>query len=203
MDFTPRNDVNVARPGGQPAPARHNQKPNGKKFGWVRLARYATVLLLFSATILIIALVAAFASSNKQQQSKYVNNKELQAVFLNGGQVYFGHITGVTSQYLTLGNVYYLRVNSSQPDTSKTTTNSNDVSLVKLGCELHGPEDQMVINQEQVIFWENLKSSGQVAKAVTQFQKNNPNGQDCSQQSSASTSSTTQATPTANTPAKQ
>jgi hypothetical protein len=37
----------------------------------------------------------------------------------------------------------------------------------------------MVINQEQVIFWENLKTDGQVAKAVADYQKQNPNGQKC------------------------
>jgi hypothetical protein len=79
-----------------------------------------------------------------------------------------------------MSNIYYLRVNQTvQPD-SKNTNNNNDVSLVKLGCELHGPQDQMVINQDQVIFWENLKSDGQVAKAVATFQKNNPDGQNCS-----------------------
>jgi hypothetical protein len=38
----------------------------------------------------------------------------------------------------------------------------------------------MVINRSEVEFWENLKSDGQVAKAVAQYQKANPNGQTCS-----------------------
>jgi hypothetical protein len=106
---------------------------------------------------------------------------------------------------LTVSNVYYLRVNQAvQPDTKNSTAN-NDVSLVKLGCELHGPEDQMVINQSQVIFWENLKADGQVAKAVAQFQKQNPNGQDCSTQNSGSTtqSATTPTTPATTSNKKQ
>jgi hypothetical protein len=63
----------------------------------------------------------------------------------------------------------------------------------------------MVINQSQVIFWENLKADGQVAKAVAQFQKQNPNGQDCSTQNSGSTtqSATTPTTPATTSNKKQ
>jgi len=57
---------------------------------------------------------------------------------------------------------------------------------------LHGPEDQMLINRDQITFWENLKSDGQVAKAVGDYVKANPNGQTCSTSSSATpTTSTT------------
>jgi hypothetical protein len=72
---------------------------------------------------------------------------------------------------------------------------------VKLGCELHEPLDQMVINRDQITFWENLGDNGQVAKAVSTFEKQNPNGQKCADQSSsASTNSgnTTQNAPTTN-----
>jgi hypothetical protein len=119
----------------------------------------------------------------------------MQAVFLNGGQVYFGDIQDLNSSNVRLSNIYYLRVNQQvQPnqETADQSTNSNDISLVKLGCELHGPEDEMLINREQVVFWENLKTDGQVAKAVAEYQKQNPNGQNCD----ASQQQTTQ--PTAN-----
>lgn len=80
-------------------------------------------------------------------------------------------------------NIYYLRVNQQvQPNQSSNST--NDISLVKLGCELHGPQDNMVINREQVIFWENLKPDGQVAKAVENYKKQNPGEQKCDQASS-------------------
>ncbi len=46
----------------------------------------------------------------------------------------------------------------------------------------------MLINREQIIFWENLKEDGQVAKAVAEYQKQNPDGQKCQ---TATTPSTT------------
>jgi hypothetical protein len=140
--------------------------------------RWGSMFLLITVAILVAALVASIGLSKTHEQSKYVNESQYQAVFLNGGQVYFGKITALNNKYMTLNSIYYLRVNQTvQPNAS--TTNSNDVSLVKLGCELHGPQDQMIINADQIVFWENLKTDGQVAKAVAEFQKQNPNGQNC------------------------
>jgi hypothetical protein len=37
---------------------------------------------------------------------------------------------------------------------------------VKLGNEIHGPEQEMQISSSQVIFWENLKNDGKVVDAI-------------------------------------
>lgn len=153
--------------------------------------RWASVALLFSVTILVVALVIflAIGGSKTESQNKYVDTSKMQAVFLNGGQVYFGNIKNINSQYMQMANIYYLRVNQQvQPNGNAT---NNDISLVKLGCELHGPQDTMVINQSQIIFWENLKADGQVAKAVADYVKQNPNGQQCNTNTSTDNSSAT------------
>jgi hypothetical protein len=79
-----------------------------------------------------------------------------------------------------------------------STTANTSVSLVKLGCELHEPFDKMLINRDQVTFWENLQDGGQVAKAVSTFEKQNPNGQKCADQSSASSSNSSNSAQPAN-----
>src|SRR6185312_12815956 len=96
-------------------------------------------------------------------QSKYVDGSKLQAVFLNTGQVYFGNVKSFNQDYLVLSNVYYLQ--SSSNGSSSSDTSNQNVSLVKLGCELHKPYDQMMVNTKEVTFWENLQADGQVAKA--------------------------------------
>lgn len=153
-----------------------------------------TIALLISIAVLIGALAGYFALGNNGNESQYVNKNEYQAVFINvngtnGGQVYFGHIQNLTSTYIDLTNVFYIQNQSSSSQSSST---SSSYTLIKLGCELHAPEDQMVINRSQVYFWENLKGSGQVAKNITKYYQNNPSGQNCSQASAAS--STTQST---------
>lgn len=177
-----------------------------KKFnepGWLR---GLFVALLFSSVILAVAAIAYGAVGTGKSEASYVDDKQMQAVFLNGGQVYFGHIKSLNNEYLRMDGIYYLRVNQQvQPNQAAATEsqNANDISLVKLGCELHGPQDQMVINREQVIFWENLKQGGQVAKAVEEYVKQNPGEQKCDQASGQSTTPTTDnqaTTPTTTTP---
>lgn len=169
---------------GQPHPANKpaapvSQAANKKqKKSWLSVTTVTVALIVCIAILILsIALYVGIAKPSAAQ-GKYVDNTKMQAVFLNGGQVYFGKIGTINASFMRMTDIYYLRVNQQvQPDGSAAS--NQDISLVKLGCELHGPQDSMVINQQQVIFWENLKSDGQVAKAVADYKKQNPNGQQC------------------------
>jgi hypothetical protein len=191
MDWTSSNNARPPQPtvGGAPAPA-----PKRKKTRAFSGIKFASVALLFSATIVMVALVYLLVFNKSTGESQYVDDTKMQAVFLNGGQVYFGNIEDLNNRYLRMTNIYYLRVNQTvQPDQDNGTQQAaaNDISLVKLGCELHGPEDEMLINREQVIFWENLKPDGQVAKAVEEYVKANPNGQQCETNTNQNTNTNT------------
>jgi hypothetical protein len=165
---------NPVQQGAGKSPARKSKYYKGEGL------RILNVLLLVMVAV-IIGLIALYVGlSGNSGENKYVDKTKFQAVFLNGGQVYFGKVHAMNDKYITLDNIYYLRVNQSQAQTNQTATDANqDVSLAKLGCELHGPTDVMVINREQVLFWENLKASGQVTKAITAYVKANPQGQSC------------------------
>jgi hypothetical protein len=201
MDFLHRNANNqpqAGRPNGNQATAPASTANEGFKKVMrhePRWLRVVFVVRLFSVTILAIA-ISGLLYIGKDKEAKYVDTAKYQAVFLTNGQVYFGKVAGITNDYVNLGNIYYLN-SQQQPDAAaKTTTQQTNFSLVKLGCELHGPADQMVINRDQVSFWENLKSDGKVAKAIQQFQSQNPNGQTCSDTTNSTTQSpsTTDAT---------
>ncbi len=144
--------------------------------------KFASVALLFSATLLVVALLVFLAVSKPRSEATFVENDKYQAVFLNGGQVYFGQVTHLNNSYLRLVDIYYLRVNQQvQPAEGEDVPipQEGDISLVKLGCELHGPEDEMLVNMDQIIFWENLRPDGQVSEAIATFKDENPDGQDC------------------------
>ncbi len=112
------------------------------------------------------------------KESKLVDKSKFQAIFLTSGQVYFANIVTINDSYVDAKNIYYLSVNQQvQPEQSENKEAS--VALVKLGCELHGPVDQMIINREQVTFWENLKTDGQVSQAIDKWVEQNPEGQKC------------------------
>ena len=191
MDFNHRITP-TQQPTQRPAPAPEMVMParkEDKKSVWARArsdafglwGRIGTNLLLFVVALLIAALAWFIYSDKPATQRGYVDHTKLQAIFLNTGQVYFGNVQALNSSYFVLTNVFYLQSNNSSSTTNSNTSNSNqNLSLVKLGCELHSPYDQMIINSNEVTFWENLQPSGQVAKAVAQFQKDNPSGQKCS-----------------------
>lgn len=190
MEFMNRGNQS-GQPVGTPAPASqpnaHGSGGRGKSVSGFKGLRIASVALLFSATVLVVALVWYLVLGNPTSEARYVEKDRMQAVFLNGGQVYFGKIKDLNENYLRMSDIFYLRVNQVvQPDQEgNQQTAQNDISLVKLGCELHRPTNEMLINREQVIFWENLKDEdgentvpGAVKKYLAQF----PNGQECQEQ---------------------
>jgi hypothetical protein len=188
MDFSNRNAQ--AQPAAPSAPAtsaaggakKGRKNDNGKL---TRIGIVAAVVAL--AVILIGVIVLATAGSNTKTEDEYVDNTKLQAVFLNTGQVYFGNVKTLNNKFFVVTNIYYLQTSNTAATGANANANANtSVSLVKLGCELHEPFDQMVINRDQVTFWENLQDNGQVAQAVKTFEKQNPNGQKCADQSSSS-----------------
>lgn len=191
MDFMNRNQQNNNRAGGafrpqaetaaessKPAPAAraHQAGGSGPDGHWSKWKLWLGYLLVVAVAVLLAAVLWLFIFSRPASESQYVDDSRLQAVFLTNEQVYFGDITRVNDEFLVLTNIYYLQ---SPQEVSNKSTDGN-VSLVKLGCELHRPQDAMVINQSQVTFWENLRDDGQVAKAVEQFAQAHPNGQECS-----------------------
>ena len=186
MDFMGRtvpSQQPVRMPAPEPAESPRNKRRD--KYDWLtRSSRIATNALLFIVALLVAAVVWFIYSSSPASQSQYVDGSKLQAVFLNTGQVYFGNVKSFNQDYLVLNNVYYLQSSGGTSSSSK----DQNVSLVKLGCELHKPFDEMVVNSKEVTFWENLQSDGQVAKAVSDYNKQNPN-HTCSTTSSQNSSS--------------
>lgn len=148
-----------------PAPASSKKSPKGHKpsFG----SKLLVIVLIVAALSVTAALAAGVWRSFDNTST--INGDQYQAVFLDNGQVYFGKLSSLNSDYVQLTDIYYLQVDQQvQPDQS--TTPQQQISLAKLGNELHGPEDQMFINPDKIVFWENLKDSGQVTEAIVQYQ---------------------------------
>ena len=121
--------------------------------------------------VIVIALAMAaigWLVFSKTERSE-LDRSAHQAVFLTDGQVYFGKIVRLSRDHIKLTEVFYL----------DDAENSSGVSLVKLGCELHGPDDMMIINRDNVSFWENLRADGRVSTAINQWNTENPEGQTC------------------------
>jgi hypothetical protein len=135
-----------------------------------------TVVILVSALLILTVFNGLFSGSTKDfgRLSDWADFSKYQAVFLTNGQVYFGKITDANVQTLVLENIYYLRsagsLQTSDAKNSTTAPETDNFSLVKLGNELHGPEDKMYINLSQVLFVEDLKYDSKVVEAIKAYE---------------------------------
>jgi hypothetical protein len=151
-------------------PASHNPAPaavvknGGGGFGG--LLNTVLVILLIIVSVLAIGYLAMRVTAN--HNSTQVKSKQYQALFLTNGQVYFGKLKKVDDSYVRMSEIYYLQVQQ-QVQPGQENKDQPNVSLAKLGSELHGPEDTMYISRDQVLFWENLKDDGKVAQAIKDY----------------------------------
>lgn len=178
------------QPTGQPVVAPENKKKKRIKNKILSL-RTLWLVLLVGIAVLIIAVIAFVVNNSVSSQSSYVNKSEYQAVFVNvtgssGGQAYFGHIVQLNSKYIELTGVFYLEPGST----------NNQFTLNNLSCALYNPQDTMIINTDQVAFWENLKSNSQVTSDINKW---NTDNLQCSSSGNA-TSGATSTTPSTTTP---
>ena len=126
---------------------------------------------VFFGLLSILLLLAIFVTASKMLggASRELKSKQYQALFLTNGQVYFGKLSQVDGSYVKIKDIYYLQVQQQVQPEDKKADQQPQVSLAKLGNELHGPEDVMYVSREQVLFWENLKEDGKVAKAIKDY----------------------------------
>lgn len=115
------------------------------------------VLVLITATIFWFFLYSSMPRSDRYQ-----------AVFLDNGQVFFGKLKNVHGKYLRLEDAYYTKKQDLPANATaeqKAAVDAN-VSLVKVGDEVYGPENIIQIRAEQVLFWQNLTQDSKVSKAI-------------------------------------
>jgi len=134
--------------------------------------------LFIVIAIIIIGFGGWFAYTKVQNSATGIDTSKYQAVFFTNGQVYFGKLQAFNNQYMKLTDIFYLQAQSTGDSSSSSNPQStssdqnNNVQLIKLGNEVHGPEDQMVISKDQVLFYENLKPDGKVAQSIAKYKTN-------------------------------
>lgn len=143
-----------------------------KKSG-VRLTKRLRIGLIV-AGVVVLGLIGWLVWSNIRSHDTDIDTNKYQAVFLANGQVYFGKLQPIGKGSMKLTKIFYLQSQDSNgggENPQQTTTADKNVQLIKLGSEVHGPEDEMVINKDQILFYENLKSDSKVAQTIDSFNK--------------------------------
>ncbi len=188
--FSPNNNQNnnsapASGSGSAPASGGPSRGPGAHlaaHVGAPSLASKVLVILLIISSLVFIAnmtlqLAGKRGSTPQSTGSAAVDENGYQAIFLTNGQVYFGRLDDINSQYVKVNDIYYLQVQ--QTDGKKLQEGDNNanpqISLAKLGGELHGPQDTMYISRDQILFWENLqgKEKSKVVEAIEKYKSDN------------------------------
>lgn len=143
--------------------------------GLIRTMRAKSVAVATGVVLIIAILIFGALTFYNSTMGASIDTSKYQAVFFTNGQVYFGKLHMLNGGYMKLTDVFYLQ--TKQVDTSKiqdaSTESDPGVELIKLGSEIHGPTDAMIISKDQILFFENLKPDGKVSDSITKYNQSN------------------------------
>lgn len=155
---------------------KRKHKADGQR-GHDKIKMSKARLMLFSiGGIFLVALISlGCLLVYKSNTNSSIDNGKYQAVFLSNGQVYFGKLHTYNSEYMKLNDIYYLQTKSSKTDSNNpqatSSSDESNVQLIKLGSEIHGPDDEMIVSKDQILFFENLSKDSQVTKSIAKYKK--------------------------------
>ncbi len=161
----------VGAPAGQGTP---QQKQRTRRRG--RLHPLNIWVLAGAALIFIIALGWVWFQGRAFSVVP-VQKDRYQAVFMSNGEILFGKLKTLDGVHVELREVFYIRSNTGDSTPANATNDvqakDGDMQLIKRGDEVHGPEDEMIINREQVLYYENLKPSSKVSQLIQKYMSGN------------------------------
>ena len=154
---------------------RFNQRPNREpeKSEDIKIPVRAKNKGIFLAIFFVVIVLGALAYGlwyMYQKKSTFVvydpTASSYYAVFLVNGQVYFGIPVSKNKDEFILTGVYYLQVSGADTPLTQQQSSGQKFALVKLGQELHGPTDQLVINLDNMLFYEQLRKDSKVVQSI-------------------------------------
>jgi hypothetical protein len=84
-----------------------------------------------------------------------------QAILLDTGQVYYGHVAGLGTDYPVVTDVYYVQ-SQTNPETKEVSN-----TLVRRGKEWHAP-DRTYLNARHIVMVEPVGTSSKVAQLIAE-----------------------------------
>ena len=141
-----------------------------EQFGVQKNIRGASLIniILISVITLLVAASAFFYTSTMRRDAF---DKSFQVVVLDTGEVFVGKVIKERSSRLELVNIYYLPITAEDLFSQEFNAIHESISVIKIGNELHGPEDSMVISQEHIVYIQNLKENSKIVTAIEEYQQ--------------------------------
>jgi len=144
---------------------------NSGRHGKTKKNKMKLVTIVIGVVLAIAILAFGGLFLYRSSTGSNIDGDKYQAVFLTNGQVYFGNLHPLNSEYMKLTDIFYLQAKTTDSTNPQETTDktTSDVQLIKLGNEIHGPIDEMVISKNQILFFENLKKDSKVSSSIVKY----------------------------------
>lgn len=119
--------------------------------------------LAYVCACLSLILVFVQFSLYSLHYNRIFSDDSITAVTLTNGQTYFGVMEKFGPHTVVLFSVYYLQ------DTTAEADGESSLKLIKLADDFHQPNDYLVINRDQILFWQHLESSSPILEAMQEY----------------------------------
>ena len=155
------------------------QVSNAARKSKLKKNKQKLIVLLVGLMLALAVILLSGWFLHRSSTAATIDNSKYQAVFFTNGQVYFGKLQQVNATYFKLTDVFYIQAQETEAEKAEsenpqqTSNQSTDIRLIKLGSEVHGPDDEMIISKDQVLFFENLKKDGKVSDSITKYNAQN------------------------------
>ncbi len=150
-------------------PQKPRQSPRARSDKKAASSRQRFKPVVIGIALLVIAIVGWFIWQQTRSVGTTIDSSKYQAVFFTNGNVYFGKLRPLNSDYMILDTIYYPQSQTNgegSESQGQTDLNQSNVTLIKLGDAIHGPENEMTIPKDQIQFFQNLRTDSRVAELI-------------------------------------
>ncbi len=139
-------------------------------------SRYWLLLAVLMALLLVLVVLAAKIRPGSFVPPAIPDPAVYQLVVTTNSQLYYGKLTAVEGQWPVLRDVFYLRERPQELQAGKGAEkgagkgSGPQFNLTKLGSEeIHGSDDTLYLNRDQILYWVNLVPDSPVIKTIRQY----------------------------------
>lgn len=131
---------------------------------------FRRIVLILLAVLLAIGLGTGANAWREGHPPFGPTEDQWHGVFLTNGQAYFGHFYSGPGEFAKLREVYYVLATQLQPQDPRVPVQTQ-LSLQRLGGEIHGPKQDMEISKQQILFVEELRPDSAVVATIKQLKQ--------------------------------
>lgn len=90
------------------------------------------------------------------------------ALTLTNGSLFFAHLKYEDDRYLYLNDVHYFQRTPPPPAKKGEQPASPGLTLVKQSADPQGPKDELILNRDQLLFYQELRNDSRVVQLIRQ-----------------------------------